>query len=88
MGQTKIELEFIDKGFQQILSSSEVHSVVMGAANTIAARAGEGFEAGSYKTSGLRYDRPAAYVRADTYEARKAEAEDKSLSRAVASCRR
>ena len=88
MGQTKIQIEWVDAGFQQILSSGEVHAVVMGAGNTIAGRAGDGFECEGYQTKGLRYDRPAAVVRAVTKEAKEAEAEEKVLTRAVQSCRR
>lgn len=88
MAQAKIEFEWVDAGFQQIISSTEVHKIVMDAAQRIAARAGDGFEAESYQTKGLRYDRPAGLVRAATVEAANAEAEDKELTKAVQSCRR
>ena len=84
---TKIKLEFIDKGFQEIINSPGVAALTQSAAQSIAARAGDGFEWSTYKTRGLRYDRTAAVVKAANYKARRAEATDKALSKAVQSCR-
>lgn len=88
MSTAKIRMEFDDSGFQAILSSSQVASLVMGEGQKIAARAGDGFECKQYRTSGLRYDRPAAVVYTDTLAAMVAEATDKALTKAVQSCRR
>lgn len=87
MGQTKIKFEWIDAGFQQIISSGEVNAVVRSAGERIASVAGDGFECVDWHTRGLRYDRPGVLVVSQTYEAKKAEAKNKALSKAVASCR-
>lgn len=87
MPTAKIRIEWDDSGFQQILSSGAATAVAMQAGQQIAARAGEGFVCEQYQTSGLRYDRPAARVYTDTHAARRAEATDKALTKAVQSCR-
>lgn len=84
----KYRIEWVDEGFQQVISSPEVYRVVEDAGCRIADAAGDGFEVKDWHTRGLRYDRPGVLVVSDTYEAMLAEATEKALSRAVSSCRR
>lgn len=80
---TKIRLEFLDEGFQQVLNSSQVKSLIESTAQDVAARAGEGFEAAPLPLSFGGSPRPGAVVRTTDAESLKAEAETKALSRAV-----
>lgn len=79
---SNIKISFISKGFHDILSSQNVASVVDQQAQRIAAKAGDGFEA-SHFMGNFGGGRVIGVVRAETYEARRAEATDKTLSRAV-----
>lgn len=80
---TKVRLEFLNEGFQQVLSSGQVKSLVESTAQDVAARAGEGFEAAPLSLSFGGSPRPGAVVRTTDTESRKAEAQFKALSRAV-----
>lgn len=64
---------------EAILKGSEVQALLARKAAAVAARAGEGF------TSGVRVgkDRARAYVLPETYKARKRQARDHVLERAV-----
>ncbi len=77
MGKPRIELNH--DGFRQLLNSSGVESLVLSEAQTIANRAGDGFEAHSQK-AGTRY---IAIVGTTDDASVRAESENKVLSRAV-----
>lgn len=79
---TKVKMEFISDGFRQILESQGVADVCEQAGQSIAAKAGDGFE---YFPAHLNYGggRTGGFVNATTYEAMLSEAIDKSLTRAV-----
>lgn len=78
----KIEIEFISRGFRDILMSNSMESLVRSAASEIADRAGDGFEASTFRGNygGGRW---VGAVTATTYEAMLAEAEEDSLTKAV-----
>ena len=79
--KSTIKIEFIDKGFREVLSSSGVYNMVSDEAQAIAARAGEGFERDVVK--GYNGSRWIAFVHATTQEAAVREAEEKILSGAL-----
>lgn len=80
---TKIRLEFLNEGFQQVINSSHVRSLVESTAQDVAARAGDGFEVTPVAMNFGGSPRPGATIRTTDDESRKAEAERKALSRAV-----
>lgn len=77
-----VRLEFNSAGFRALLSGDEMRDAIYGVASSIAGDAGEGFEARPFY--GAQAGRWMATVDADTIEARRAEASDKTLSRAAA----
>ena len=83
-----VRIELLSDGIQQLLSSSSVAEACHQAADRIAAAAGDGFEVSSMWRASFGGGRVAYSVKADTYEAKLAEAEDKALTRAVFACRR
>lgn len=82
-----VRFEWHDEGFQSVISSPKVQSIVQAATSRIAATAGEGFEASQSFTKGLRYDRAVGIVSTVSDEARIAQATDRALSKAVQKCR-
>lgn len=82
-----IRFEWLDEGFAQIIDSPEVNSIVTQATRRIADVAGDGFNAKPARTSRLKHNRDIGIVAADTYAAKRAEATDKVLSKAVQQCR-
>ena len=83
------KIEWNDAGFGAILQSPKLQQVCLSAAKDIAGRAGEGFVASPWVSHGIgkvKYDRVAAIVSAETYKARKAEATNKVLQKAVSAC--
>lgn len=84
---TSIKFEWFDAGFKEILADEAVKDLVRGGAEEIAAVAGEGFEAEPRMTSRLRVNREIYVVQPVTAEARRAEATDKRLEKAVEQCR-
>lgn len=75
----KVEFVIHKNGVKDLMKSQEVQDMLAGKAAIIAARAGDGF------TSGVRVgvDRARAYVRPDTYVARRRQAKHHLLERAV-----
>ena len=75
----KVEFVIHKNGVKDLLKSQEVQNMLAIKAAGIAARAGDGF------TSGVRVgsDRARAYVLPETYKARKRQARDHVLERAV-----
>ncbi|MGQ7313375.1 hypothetical protein ACUOFU_16840 [Microbacterium arabinogalactanolyticum] len=66
-------------GVVALLTSPEVSADLTRRGNAIAAAAGDGVETQTARNR----DRAVAFVRTETFEARKAEATDRSLTRAI-----
>lgn len=78
---SKTHIEFIDKGFQDILSSEETKSCVETIVNSIQTNAGPGFEGEvSYYGQGHRW---MGFVHTTDKDSMKDEAENKTLTKAV-----
>lgn len=78
---TKVKLQFIDKGFQDILSAPGTLDAVKAATESIQAKAGQGYEAEtSYYGQGHRW---MGFVHTTDTESMKDEAENKTLTKAV-----
>lgn len=75
----KVEFVIHKNGVKDLLKSQEVQDMLAAKAAIIAARAGDGF------TSGVRVgtDRARAYVLPETFRARRRQARDHVLERAV-----
>lgn len=80
---TKVRIELNSDGIRELLMSQPIADECEKAANAIAERAGEGFEVLPARQMGFGGGRVGFAVKAATYEARLAEAEDKALSKAV-----
>jgi len=76
----KVRIELNHEGIRQLLCSAPIAAECERHAQDIAARAGDGFEV---KGDGGFRQRAIYLVVADTYEARYAEATEKTLSKAV-----
>lgn len=78
---SKTKLQFIDKGFRDILSSNGTLDAVKSAADSIQSRAGQGFEAEtSYYGQGHRW---MGFVHSTDLKSMKEESENKTLTKAV-----
>lgn len=80
---TKVRIELNHDGIRELLLSAPIASECEKAAETIAARAGDGFVVLPMKQMGFGGGRVGYAVKAETEEAKIAEAEDKVLSKAV-----
>lgn len=78
----KIKIEFNSAGFHEILCSDEMKALLDEKGQQIAARAGEGFKA-STKLGNYAGGRAICVVSSTNWAARKAEATDKVLTKAV-----
>lgn len=81
----RVRIEFNTEGFRQLLQSDEVKGLVEENTNAILERAGgedAGFSANVYE-AGYGGGRWAGTVRTASYDAAKAEAADKTLTKAV-----
>lgn len=88
--EKRVEIEFISAGFEEILTSSGVQSVVSDKTNAICARAnaantrgGDGFEGNVRLTHAYRSNRYVGFVGTTDKASMIAESEDKVLSGAV-----
>lgn len=78
---SKTKLVFIDKGFQDILSTNGTLEAVKAATDSIQAKAGQGYEADtSYYGQGHRW---MGFVHTTDTESMKDESENKTLTKAV-----
>lgn len=78
---SKTKLQFIDKGFQDILSSDGTKSCIESVTNRIQTRAGKGFEGDvSYYGQGHRW---MGFVHTTDSKSMKNESENKTLTKAV-----
>ena len=82
-----VRIQLLSDGIEQLLNSAPVAAVCGQEAARIAAAAGEGFEVSEMWRANFGGGRVAYSVRAETHEAKLAEAEDKALTRAVFACR-
>ena len=73
----------LSDGIRELLCSQPIAAECEKAAEKIAARAGDGFEVLPLRQMNFGGGRVGYAVKAATYEARKAESEDKVLSKAV-----
>ena len=81
----RVRIEFNTEGFRELLQSNEVKGLVEEHANAILDRAGgeeEGFSASVWE-AGYGGGRWAGTVRTASYDAARAEATDKTLTKAV-----
>lgn len=78
----KMRIEWNPEGFKAILTSAGTRSLVESAAQSIAARCGEGYTAKTFM-GGFGGGRHIGAVHADTEDARLDEAENKTLEKAV-----
>lgn len=79
----KVRIELDHKGIRELLTSEPIAASCLDAANTIASRAGEGFEVLPLRQMDFGGGRVGYAVYTATEEARIAEAEEKTLSKAV-----
>lgn len=77
MSKTRIVLD--KKGVKELLNSPEVKADLRSRSNRIASAGGPGMKVGEFQG----FDRPHATVYTSTTEARKAEAENRALTRAI-----
>lgn len=84
---TKVKIELVSSGIKELLSSQPIGNECEAAASKIAQTAGDGFIVLPAKALGFGGGRVGYAVKADTYEAKVAEAEEKTLSKAVSLCR-
>ena len=89
---SEIKIDFISSGFREILMSEGLRDVVQSATDQIADRANSEIGGDGYKADVVQSPRMSGYsnggrwvgfVRAEDREAMEAEAENKTLSRAV-----
>ena len=80
---TKVRIELLSDGIHELLCSAPIAGECEKAAQGIAARAGDGFVVLEMRQMGFGGGRIGYAVKADTEEAKIAEAEDKVLSKAV-----
>lgn len=80
---TKVKIELNHDGIRELLCSAPIASECEKAAEGIAARAGDGFIVLPIRQMGFGGGRIGYAVKAETDEAKQAEAEDKVLSKAV-----
>lgn len=80
---TKVRIELLSDGIRDLLMSQPIAAECEKAAETIAARAGDGFEVLPMRKQSFGGGRIGYAVKTATQEAREAEATDKVLSKAV-----
>ena len=81
MAKKKVKIEFIDRGFKEILRQQGVWDVVREETVAIKQRAGENFEADI--AFGYNNTRPVGFVHSINQLGAQEEAENKTLSKAV-----
>lgn len=84
---TKVRIELDHDGIRQLLMSAAIGGECEKAAQRIASAAGDGFEVLPAREMNYGGGRVGYAVHAESYEAKKAESEDKVLTKAVSSCR-
>ncbi len=82
-----IRFEFNHDAFQHVLNAPEVKARIRRMGDAVAQAAGEGFEVQEYTANYGGSPRPMVVVRADSIEAKRAEATDKTLTRALDAAR-
>lgn len=84
---TKVRIELVSSGIRDLLKSQAIADECAKAAQRIADAAGDGFEVLPAREMGFGGGRVGYAVHAESYDAKVAEAEEKTLSKAVSSCR-
>lgn len=84
---TKIRIELNSDGIRQLLTSQPIANECEKAAQKVAAAAGEGFEVLPLRQMNFGGGRVGYAVHAESYAAKVAESEEKTLSKAVNACR-
>lgn len=84
---SKVKIELNHDGIRELLMSQPIADECEKAAEKIAETAGEGFVVLPAREMGFGGGRVGFAVHADSYDAKVAESEDKTLSKAVSSCR-
>lgn len=80
---TQIRVDFQSDGFQALLNDDSVKALLRDQAERIASAAGPGFEVQEAQGKYGNSPRPIVFVRARTTEAKRAQAEDGALERAL-----
>lgn len=83
----KVRIELNHDGIRELLSSAPIAAECEKAAERIASKAGAGFVVTSQKKADFGGGRTSYGVATATQAARRAEAEEKRLSKAVSQCR-
>ena len=83
---SKVTIKWNDEGFKEILNGDALKRELLNVATNVSQEAGDGFEIEEWQ-SNMKGGRPAVSVKAETYEAKEAEATDKVLTKAVQKCR-
>ena len=76
---SKVKFEMNKKGIGELLKSKEMTGVLQGVAYQVQGRAGDGYEVDTF----VGFDRAHAVVYADTYKAKKDNAENNTLLKAL-----
>lgn len=79
MAIKSVRVKLNSAGIRSLLTSSEVAADLTDRGERIAATAGDGVEV----TTTRNRDRAVVFVRTETYDAKRAEAEDRTLTRAI-----
>lgn len=79
----QVRIDFQSDGFRELMNQPAVRQLITEGAEKIAAAAGDGFDVQSYRADFGGSPRPMSVVRANSWEARRAEAENQALTRAV-----
>lgn len=88
-GNSKVKIQWVNQGFKDILNSEDLAEICDDAAEKIAHRAGEHFEAKRWYSHGIGKGKPgrvASIVRNKDKEGAEEEATNKTLTKAVNSC--
>ncbi len=84
---SQLRVEFNHDEFQRVLNSDGVKARIEQMVGNVAAQAGDGFKATMMQGHYGGSPRPVGVVRAETYEAKLAEARDKVLTSALGAAR-
>ena len=80
---SKVKIDFLNDGFQGVINSPEVARMIHAEGERMARAAGEGFIVRDHRANYGQSPRPTSTVRSESMAARRAEARDKALTRAI-----
>lgn len=78
----RVKIEYNTAGFKQVLLNGKTHALVVAETGKVEAAAGDGFK-GHVAMGGFGGGRWIGYVWADTYKARREQAENLTLEKAL-----